>query len=151
MMGIIKRSTIPIILLLCIIMILCIRSNKNYQRNEGTDIFAHNTEIEVILEDASSGKLEKSEIQLTQDESEELINLLGSYKDVLSDNVLKEEFLIWYTVKINDQTTLQINALYDYTADKNITYMYVIQKHSDAVGTYIDATIAEFLAEKFGE
>lgn len=58
---------------------------------------------------------------------------------------------MWYTIKINSNTTLQINAECNYSDSNDLTYMYVVQHNTASVtfcGAYIDADIVKYLEDK---
>ncbi|MGM9592793.1 MAG: hypothetical protein ACI3U8_00385 [Candidatus Onthomonas sp.] len=146
-MDIIKKRISPVFAMLCIFMLLFVGCSTD-KRKEGNNIFNYDEKIQVFFEDASSGKLEKTEIFLSEDEAENLVNSLATYNNKLSDDTLKKEFLLWYTVKLNDDTTLQIDAELNYSDSSDLTYMYVIQHNTEPAtlyGTFIDSSIIEQL------
>ena len=114
------------------------------KRKEENNIFNYNEQVQIYFEDASSGKLEKKEIVLSENEVKNLVNQLAAYSSKLSTNTLKKEFLCWYTIKLNDEITIQIDAEFNYSDSDKLTYMYVIQHNVEPVtlyGTFIDSTI----------
>ena len=98
----------------------------------------------------SSLKEEKTEIYLSKDEGKALIELLNPYSSNLTTDVLKSDFMRSYIVKLDDSTTLQIDADCNYPDKDHATYMFVMHHQAGVViqGTYVDASIAEYLADK---
>lgn len=104
--------------------------------------------MKIYFEEASSGELEKREIHLSVKDAEEFVSLLRPYSSKLTDDVLKSEFSSCYTVELNENTTLQINA--EYAPGDELTYMFVQNRADSPIlrETYIDTSIAAFLAGK---
>ena len=147
-MDIIKKYCIPILTVICMILLFvgCRR-----QHEEADNIFSYDSGIQVFFDDTSSGKLERTEILLNEDELKNLVSSLAAYSNKLSDDALKKEFLVWYTIRINDDITLQIDAEFDYSDSGDLTYMYVIQRSTDPatlLGAFIDSSIVEQIIEK---
>lgn len=99
--------------------------------------------MQVFFDDASSGKLKTTEIYLSEDQKRSLVEYLSSYRKMLTNDILKKEFLTRYRVILNDNTTLQIDAEWDSYEQEDTTYMYVVQKNAGStffLGTYIGAS-----------
>lgn len=145
-MEIIKRYFFMLLAVLCIFLLFVACSETN--EGEVDNIFSYDSGVQIYFDDTSSGKLERTEIFLSEDEVKDLVDSLAIYSDKLSDDTLKKEFLIWYTIKLNGDTTLQIDAEYDYSDNGDLTYMYVMQHNTEPAvlyGTFIDSSIIEKL------
>ena len=145
-MDIIKRYCFLLLAVLCIFLLFVGCS----ETNEGVvdSIFSYESGIRIFFDDTSAGKLERTEIFLSEDEAKNLVDSLATYSNKLSDDTLKKEFLLWYTVKLNDDTTLQIDAELNYSDSGDLTYMYVIRHNTEPAtlyGTFIDSSIIEQL------
>lgn len=144
-MDIIKRCCFLLLSVLCIFLLLVGCS----ETKEGVDnIFSYDSGIQIFFDDTSAGKLERTEIFLSEDEAKKLVDSLATYSNKLSDDTLKKEFLLWYTVKLNDDITLQIDAELNYSDSGDLTYMHVIQHNTEPAtiyGTFIDSSIIEQL------
>lgn len=104
--------------------------------------------MKIYFEETSVAESEKREIHLSKRDEEEFLDMLRPYSGKLTDDVLKSEFSECYTVELNENTTLRINA--EYTPKEEMAYMYVHSRSGSPVlrGTYIDKSIVAFLAEK---
>lgn len=144
-MGTIKKSFFPFLAVLCMFLFVgCSAADEK----EADNMFSYDSGIQVFFDDTSSGKLVRTEILLNEDEVRALVSSLATYNNELSDDTLKKEFMIWYTIKLNDDITLQIDAEFDYSDSGDLTYMYVVQHSTDPatlLGTFIDSSIIEQL------
>lgn len=145
-MDIIKKHCFLFLAVLCIFLLFvgCERADNE----EVSDIIYYDSGIQIFFDDTSSGKLEREEIFLSEDEIKSLIDSLATYNGELSDDTLKKEFLLWYTIKLNNETTLQIDAELDYSGGSDLTYMYVIRHNTEPAtlyGTFINSSIVEQL------
>lgn len=144
-MDSIKRSFILFLAILCMFLFAgCSTADEK----EADNLISYNSGVQVFFDDTSSGKLERTELLLNEDEVRALVNSLATYNNELSDDTLKKEFLMWYTIKLNDDITLQIDAEFDYSDSGDLTYMYVIQHSTDPatlLGTFIDSSIIKQL------
>ena len=78
----------------------------------------------------------------------------AAYSNMLSDDTLKKEFVCWYTVKLDDATTLQIDAEPISSGSSDLTYMYVVQHTTEPAtlsGTFIDCAIIKQLKNAYDE
>ena len=124
--------------------------------NQIESFFSYQTPITVTYfeYDFSEGaeNLEKvrKEIALSEDDGRALVDHLNIYQNNLSDDVLKSDFSVFYTVDISDELSLTIDAdLENYTRD--VFYMFVHRQKAGAFevyGTYVDVTLIHFLEEK---
>ena len=91
---VIIRKFLLLLVALCIILSLtaCARSGEVIKDN----IFVYNDNIQIFYDDTSSGKLERTEIFLSENAVDSLINSLAAYSNMLSDDTLKKEFVCWY-------------------------------------------------------
>lgn len=164
-MDTMKLKKLSIFLLLCIMPFLFVGcgnrkqadiENASFGDSEVSGFFVYNDAMQVYFEQisfdvtTSSLKEEKTEIYLSEDEGKALIELLNPYSSSLTTDVLKSDFMRSYIVKLDDNTTLQIDADCNYPDKDHATYMFVMQHQAGAViqGTYVDASIAECLADK---
>ena len=164
-MNTMKPKKLSISLLLCIMLLLFVGcgnhkqadfENVSFGDSEGPEFFVYNDGMQVYFEQisfdvtTSSLKEEKAEIYLSKDEGKALIELLNPYSSNLTTDVLKSDFMRSYIVKLDDSTTLQIDADCNYPDKDHATYMFVMHHQAGVViqGTYVDASIAEYLADK---
>ncbi len=101
--------------------------------------------MQVFFDDASSGKLKTTEIYLSEDQKRSLVEYLSSYRKMLTNDILKKEFLTWYRVILNDNTTLQIDAEWDSYEQEDTTYMYVVQKNAGSTSFLGTIVVFEFV------
>ncbi len=120
------------------------QNDKDIEVNEDTELFAYNDEMQVYFNDATHKKSETIEISFSEDEASELIDMLNTYSNELSYDVLKEEFLSMYTIEIDD-ITVRINADYNYSVGEEFSYMFVKQEGLYIQGTYINEDVVKFL------
>lgn len=149
---VIIRKFLLLLVALCIILSLtaCAGSGEVIKDN----IFVYNDNIQIFYDDTSSGKLERTEIFLSENAVDSLINSLAAYSNMLSDDTLKKEFVCWYTVKLDDATTLQIDAEPISSGSSDLTYMYVVQHTTEPAtlsGTFIDCAIIKQLKNAYDE
>lgn len=90
--------------IICICLILFVGCNHDEERED--PIFIYDEKMQVFFEDASSGELKTTEIYLSEDQKRSLVEYLSSYRKMLTNDILKKEFLTWYRVILNDNTTL---------------------------------------------
>lgn len=145
-MDIIKKSSFLFLVVLCTFLLFvgCERDNNE----EVSNIIYYDSGIQIFFDDTSSGKLERKEIFLSENEIKSLIDSLATYNSELSGDTLKKEFLLCYTIKLNDVTTLQIDAELDCSDGSDLTYMYVIRHDTESTtlyGTFINRSIIEQL------
>ena len=134
---VIIRKFLLLLVALCIILSLtaCARSGEVIKDN----IFVYNDNIQIFYDDNAV---------------DSLINSLAAYSNMLSDDTLKKEFVCWYTVKLDDATTLQIDAEPISSGSSDLTYMYVVQHTTEPAtlsGTFIDCAIIKQLKNAYDE
>lgn len=151
-MDILKKRQC-LFLTMCLLLFLFVgcstdKTNKTNEVEVADAAIKYDENMEIYYEDSSSGKLIRTEIQLSEEKKRELIDQLSPYEDKLSYNVIKKEFLYCYVIKLNENTTLQIDGECEYSDDGKITYMFVMQKNKKPAfiqGVYIDYSIIDIL------
>ena len=141
-----KRQCLFLTMCLLLFLFVGCSTDKTNEVEVADAAIKYDENMEIYYEDSSSGKLIRTEIQLSEEKKRELIDQLSPYEDKLSYDVIKKEFLYCYVIKLNENTTLQIDGECEYSDDDDLTYMFVMQKNKKPAfiqGVYIDASIID--------
>lgn len=95
----------------------------------------------------------KTPIAMTEEEKQILLDLLKPYADTISGDVLKSDYLRYYSIEIDDRMTLTIDPELGNYGENGDSYMLVMEHRPGAFvkGTYIDAELVEFLRDRLAE
>ena len=123
---------------------------------EEPNFFSYDESLKVSYHDyhcvEETGEWEKevTEISLTEEETQILLDLLEPYADTLDGDVLKSDYLRYYSIEIDDRMTLTIDPVLGNYGENGDSYMLVMEHTPGAFikGTYIDAEVINFLAER---
>ena len=124
---------------------------------EEPGFFAYDESLEAYLVDyqylEEDGTVGKTSIALTEEEKQILLELLEPYADMLSADVLRTDFAQCYSIEIDDRMTLTIDPKLGNYGDKGDSYMFMMEHYPGAYikGTYIDAELVNFLADRLAE
>lgn len=125
------------------------------EAEEEPSFFAFDESLKVSYQDyhcvEETGEWEKevTEISLTEEETQILLDLLKPYADTISGDVLKSDYLRYYSIEIDDRMTLTIDPELGNYGENGDSYMLVMEHRPGAFikGTYIDAELVNYLAE----
>ena len=94
-----------------------------------------------------------TEISLTEEKTQILLDLLKPYGDTISGDVLKCNYFCYYSIEIDDRMTLTIDPELGNYGENGDSYMLVMEHRPGAYvkGTYIDAELVNFLEEQLAE
>lgn len=122
-------------------------------------LFADTNPINIVLtervyiEETCTLESINRELCLSDKNKETLMELLYPYNSMLSKNIIKADFMSYFSIYLNNDIELMIDAnCSNYGGDKS--YMFVRQKNNGLLsvyGTYIDATVVDYLSEKCEE
>lgn len=124
---------------------------------EEPGFFAYDESLEAYLVDyqylEEDGTVGKTSIAMTEEEKQILLELLEPYADMLSADVLRTDFAQCYSIEIDDRMTLTIDPKLGNYGDKGDSYMFMMEHYPGAYikGTYIDAELVNFLADRLAE
>ena len=105
------------------------------------------------VEETGEWEQKVTAISLTEEEKEILLKLLKPYTNTISDDVLKCDYLRYYSIAIDDRMTLTIDPELGNYGESGDSYMLVMEHTPGAFikGTYIDAELVEFLRDRLAE
>jgi len=126
---------------------------------ESSNFFAFDESLEAYLvqhqfaEETGDLLTAKTPIAMTEEEKQILLDLLKPYADTISGDVLKCDYLRYYSIEIDDRMTLTIDPKLGNYGDKGDSYMFMMEHYPGAYikGTYIDAELVNFLADRLAE
>ena len=126
---------------------------------EVPNFFAYDESMEAYLvqhqfaEETGDLLTAKTPIAMTEEETQILLDLLEPYADTLDGDVLKSDFLRYYSIEIDDRMTLTIDPELGNYGENGDSYMLVMEHRPGAYikGTYIDAELVEFLRDRLAE
>ena len=126
---------------------------------EEPGFFAYDESLEAYLvqhqfaEETGDLLTAKTPIAMTEEETQILLDLLEPYADTLDGDVLKSDFLRYYSIEIDDRMTLTIDPELGNYGENGDSYMFMMEHYPGAYikGTYIDAELVEFLADRLAE
>ena len=173
-MVIIKRFLVLALLLFLICFAGC-NNSDNAQDNETVGISLTETTVNIDANTSSffadtnpiyigfterahieeTGDLEilNSELCMSDQDKIILMELISPYNSALSPNIIKSDFMSYYSITLDNSIELIIDAnCSNHGGDKS--YMFVRRINNGLLsvyGTYIDANIVVFLSEKIEE
>ena len=105
------------------------------------------------VEETGAWEQKVTDISLTEEEKEILLNLLKPYGDTVSSDVLKCDYLRYYSIEIDERMTLTIDPELGNYGENGDSYMLVMEHTPGAFikGAYIDAELVEFLRDRLAE
>lgn len=124
---------------------------------EAPNYFAYEKSLEAYLVDfrdaEGTGAVGKASITMTEEEKQILLDLLKPYADTISGDVLKCDYLRYYSIEFDDRMTLTIDPELGNYGENGDSYMLVMEHYPGAYikGTYIDAELVEFLRDRLAE
>jgi len=126
---------------------------------ETPNYFAYDESLEAYLvqhqfaEETGDLLTAKTPIAMTEEEKQILLDLLKPYADTISGDVLKSDYLRYYSIEIDDRMTLTIDPELGNYGENGESYMLVMEHYPGAYikGTYIDAELVEFLRDRLAE
>lgn len=126
---------------------------------EAPNYFAYDESLEAYLvqhqfaEETGDLLTAKTPIAMTEEETQILLDLLEPYADTLDGDVLKSDYLRYYSIEIDDRMTLTIDPELGNYGENGDSYMLVMEHYPGAYvkGTYIDAELVEFLRDRLAE
>lgn len=130
-----------------------------YTAAEEPNFFAYDKSMEAYLvqdqfaEETGDLLSAKTPIAMTEEETQILLDLLEPYADTLDGDVLKSDYLRYYSIEIDDRMTLTIDPELGNYGENGDSYMLVMEHRPGAFikGTYIDAELVEFLRARLAE
>ena len=125
------------------------------EAEEEPNFFAFDESLKVSYHDyhcvEETGEWEKevTEISLTEEETQMLMDMLEPYADTINGDVLKCDYFCYYSIEIDDRMTLTIDSELGNYGENGDSYMLVMEHYPGAYikGTYIDAELVNYLAE----
>jgi len=127
------------------------------EAEEDPNFFAFDESMEAYLVDLrdteGTGAVDKASITMTEEEKQVLLELLEPYGDMLTTDVLKCDYFCYYSIEIDDRMTLTIDPELGNYGENRDSYMLVMEHRPGAFikGTYIDAELVNFLADRLAE
>ena len=126
---------------------------------EVPNYFAYDESLEAYLvqhqfaEETGDLLTAKTPIAMTEEEKQILLDLLKPYADTISGDVLKSDYLRYYSIEIDDRMTLTIDPELGNYGENGDSYMFMMEHYPGAYikGTYIDAELVEFLRDRLAE
>ena len=129
------------------------------EAEEEPNFFAYDESLKASYHDyhcvEETGEWENTvtEISLTEEETQILLDLLKPYGDTISGDVLKCDYFRYYSIEIDDRMTLTIDQELGNYGENGDSYMLVMEHCPGAYvkGTYIDAELVNFLEVQLAE
>jgi len=126
---------------------------------DASNFFAFDERLKVSLydchvaEETGDWEQEVTEINLTDEEEQILLDLLKPYGDTLTSDLLKCDYLRYYCIEVDDRMTLTIDPELGNYGENRDSYMLVMEHTPGAYikGTYIDGELVNFLRDRLAE